>query len=101
MQRSITAVLAWRTLHVPARAETASESIECAYTEARCGCFATSMHSKDDHIEARKDNYIEVQGRCNGNCIELLATIHRYGADNVLPTEFVSASDTTEDNFTL
>jgi formate hydrogenlyase transcriptional activator len=63
--------------------------------------FATSMHPKGDHIEERRGNHIEVQERCNGNCIELLATIHRYGADNMLPTEFMSASDTTEDNFTL
>lgn len=59
------------------------------------------MHSKDDHIEVRRDNHIEAQGRCNGNYIELLATIYGYGADIVVRQEFMSASDRTEDEFTF
>jgi hypothetical protein len=32
---------------------------------------------RDHPIEVGRDNHAEAQGRCNGNCIELLATIHR------------------------
>jgi hypothetical protein len=29
--------------------------------------LATSMHSKDNHIEVGRGNHIEAQGRCNWN----------------------------------
>src|SRR5271169_6508957 len=57
--------------------------------------LATLMHSKDNHTEERKNNHIEVQGRCNRNCIEVLATIHGYEGDLMLRQEFMSASNTT------